>query len=441
MITARLLLLAAVVIPALVRARPPAASPDVAGLTQAVKRARNALTGVPTLWGFDATDVQWIFTDGRTHLASTQMDGRDTLHSITIPAGTTIANTAVSVSGRRWAMVVLNVSRAERATVPLLVHEAMHTFQPERLPASGATEAGAGGDLLDGAEGRAWLFLELRALAEALTTQGVPQRRAAQDAVRFRAHRDALAEVAERRRLDVLDQTEGLPEYTGLRLAGVTDSSLATRLRAADTLRIGWVRAIGYFTGPAYGFLLDRLAAQGWREAALRGTRLPQLLAAAAGPDPLNATASTRVDVYGGAAIFRTERARAAANAARRDSLKTRFVNGPTLRVAPGSLQISFDPNGQTPLGADGTVMTNFRWTTADGAEFVAAAGALVSPAWDWFQAPLDSVTQQHPLLVDGTLQEALTLESAAWRLRVPAGWVVARQGARVELRPPARLR
>jgi len=422
-------------------AQPQTPPPDVAGLTQSVTRARGALAGVPSLWGFDAADVQWIFTDGQTHLASARVDGRDTVQRITLPAGTTIANTAVTVTGRRWAMVVLNLTRAERATVALLVHEAMHTFQPEQLPAPGATEAGTGGDLLDGADGRAWLFLELRALAQALSTTGTPRERAARDALLFRAQRDQLAQPAERRRLDVLDLTEGLPEYTGLRLAGLADSSLAARLRATDTLRIGWVRAIGYFTGPAYGFLLDRLSAQGWRDAARGGTRLPQLLSAAVGSDDTKPTASARADQYGGAAIFRTERARAVATAARLDSLRSRFVNGSVLRVVPGSLQISFDPNGQTPLGTDGTVMTNFRWTTPDGAEFVAAGGALVSPSWDWFQAPVDSATRQHPLLVDGTLKESLTLERAAWRLRIPAGWAVARVGTRIELRSPARSR
>ena len=406
---------------------------------QSVERARAALSGVPALWGFDASDVQWIFTDGRLHLASARMEGRDTVQVITLPPGTTIANTAVAIDGKRWAMIVLDLTRAEGATVPLLVHEAMHTFQPDRLPAPGPTEAGVGGALLDGADGRAWLFLELRALAIALTTTGRVQQRAAHDALVFRARRDALAAPTERRRLDVLDQIEGIPEYTGLRLDRMTDSSLATRLRRADTLDVSWVRSVAYYTGPAYGFLLDRLGVTTWRAMLRDGAPLPTLLRAALGPDASHARAASRTVAYGGHDLFRAERARARTNARRLDSLRTRFLRGPVLRVVPGSLQISFDPNGQTPLGANGTVMTHFRWTTTDGAEFVAARGALVSPQWDWFQSPLDGATSRHPKLVNGTLGEALTLQTADWRLHVPAGWRVVRQGSRIELRPPAR--
>ncbi|MCC6242504.1 MAG: hypothetical protein IT353_06660 [Gemmatimonadaceae bacterium] len=438
--TVRCLLLATFLLPQLSRAQTAsAAAPNIGALIEAVGRARTALSGVPALWGFDASDVQWIFTDGSQHLASARREGRDTVHVVTLPAGTTIANTAVTVDGKRWAMIVLDLTRTEGATVSLLVHEAMHTFQPDRLPAPGPTEAGVGGDLLDGADGRAWLFLELRALAIALTTTGSKQQRAAHDALLFRARRDALAVPTERRRLEVLDQIEGIPEYTGLRLDRITDASLATRLQRADTLDVGWVRSVAYYTGPAYGFLLDRLGNSTWRAKLRNGTPLPTLLRSAIGADASDVRAASRVSAYGGEDIFRAERARARINARRLDALRTRFLRGPVLRVVPGSLQISFDPNGQTPIGADGTVMTNFRWTTPDGAEFVAAKGALVSPQWDWFQSPLDGATSRHPKLVNGTLGEALTLQTADWRLHVPAGWRIVRQGSRIELRPPAR--
>ncbi|MBX3133661.1 MAG: hypothetical protein KF689_09785 [Gemmatimonadaceae bacterium] len=429
----RLLLLLAAPI-ALTAQDAPAPEPDIEGLTQAIARARVALRDLPTLWGIDGGGVDWILTDGRRHLATARVDGRDTLRWKALPVGTTIANTAVTVDGRRWAMVVLDLSRPERASTSLLVHEAMHTFQPEQLPAPGGTEAAVGGDFLDGPDGRAWLFLELRALAEALRSTGEVQRQAARDALAFRARRDALAQPQERTRLDALDLQEGIPEYTGWRLAGFSDSALADRLAGAATARVSWVRAVAYWTGPGYGYLLDQLGARGWRDAQRGGARLPELLAQAVGAAAASEVAlDARAVRYDGPQIFAAEERRARANAARLDSLRQRFVQGPAIRLYPRALQISFDPNGQTPLGNDGTVMLNFRWAGSDGAELVAAGGAIVSPNWDWIQVPVDAAQ-----LTEGTLSDGLSVEGSGWRVTVPAGWSVTRVGTRYELRPPA---
>jgi hypothetical protein len=103
------------------------------------------------------------------------------------------------------------------------------------------------------------------------------------------------------------------------------------------------------------------------------------------------------------------------------------------LRLIPGALQVTFDPNGQTPLGNDGTVMMNFRWAGAESAELVAPAGALVSPTWSWIQVPLGAVAPE-----PGELAEAIVLAGDGWRLTLPRGWQVRRVGTRVEARPPS---
>ncbi len=406
---------------------------DTAGLARSIERAREALLDLGALWKIDGREVDWIFTDGRTHLATQRRAGRDSLAPIFLPASTTIANTAVDVDGRRWAMVVLPLSGSEESRVRLLVHEAIHTFQPEQLPRPGNTEAGEGGDLLDGEAGRTWLFLELRALATAITSTGDARRAAARDALLFRARRDSLAAPAERSRLDNLDVVEGIPEYSAWRLSGSSADSLAADLRRTAELPISWVRAVGYWTGPAYGFLLDQLAGNAWRDAQLQGARLPTILATVLGSTPFTTQLDARARLYGGESIRRAERARVVRRTQSIDSLRTRFVLGPVLRLIPGALQISFDPNGQTPLAADGTVMMNFRWAGKDGAELVAPAGALVSPTWDYLQVPLGAAE-----FVSGPLEHSRVVEGDGWRLTLPAGWRVTRAGRRVELRPPS---
>lgn len=410
----------------------PSATPDTTGLARSVERAREALLDLGPLWKIDGREVEWIFTDGQTHLATQRRAGRDSLVPIFLPASTTIANTAVDVDGRRWAMVVLPLSGSDESRARLLIHEAIHTFQPEQLPRPGNTEAGEGGDLLDGEAGRTWLFLELRALAAAITSSGDARRSAARDALLFRARRDSLAAPAERTRLDNLDVVEGIPEYTAWRLSGSSADSLAAALRRTDEMPISWVRAVSYWTGPAYGFLLDQLAGNAWRDAQRQGARLPTILATVLGSTPFTTQLDARARLYGGDAIRRAERARVIRRTQVLDSLRTRFVSGPVLRLIPGALQVSFDPNGQTPLATDGTVMMNFRWAGKDSAELVAPLGALVSPTWSYVQVPLGTVE-----LAAGTLEQPRIIEGDGWRLTLPAGWRVTRVGRRVELRPP----
>ncbi len=407
--------------------------PDTVGLVRTVARAREALNDLGALWHLDDRGIDWIFAtrDGAAW-ATLRERGRDSLVAMPLPTGTTIANTSVTLDGKRWAMVVLPLGGSDEGRVRLLVHEAMHTFQPEHLPNPGGTEAGEGGDLLDGAEGRTWLFLELRALATAITSTGDARRDAARDALLFRARRDSLALPAERKRLDALDLAEGIPEYTGWRLAGSSNDSLAAQLRRASESTTSWVRGVGYITGPAYGFLLDQLAGSAWRDAQRQGARLPTILSTVLGSTPFTSRIDTRAAIYGGVALRRAELARVAARERRIDSLRTRYVTGPVLRLIPGALQVSFDPNGQFPLGADGTVMMNFRWASTDGAELRAGGGALVSSNWSYIQVPLGAAA-----LEAGTLTEPRVIEAEGWKLTLPAGWRVTRTGGRLEVRPP----
>ena len=414
--------------------------PDTAGLRDAVVRAQAALTSLRSLWGIDGSDVQWILSDRQGHVATERAADGVRLVPITLPVGTVFATSVMEWGGRRYAMVLLPLPKDQQGRTSLLVHEAMHTFQPEQLPRAAFTEAGEGGDLLETDSARAWLFLELRALASAMTTKGEPQRRAAEDALVFRARRDALAKPRERERLDGLDLSEGLPEYTGWRLGGATADSLARRLQGAQTSRVSWVRATGYWTGPAYGFVLDQMASDRWRSGARAGKRLPELLADALGvsvaPEAnasrLALNASDRWRLYSADVVFKVERMRAESNAKRLDELRAVFMKGKVLRVVPKGMQVAFDPNGQTSLGADGTVMRGFRWAGADGAELVAQGGALVSPQWDWVQVPLGNLS-----LPEGVLASPRALEGAGWKLSLPAGWKVTRIDGRVEVRPP----
>lgn len=331
-------------------------------------------------------------------------------------------------------MIVLPLGQDNDANARLLVHEAMHTLQPQHLPHPGNTEPMDGGDFLDRADGRTWLFLELRALAVALANEGEVRSTAAHDARAFRAHRDRLASPAERVRLDALDLAEGIPEYTGWRLVNSSPELLVQQLQGARDRRVSWVRSVAYTTGPAYGYLLDALNTSRWRERWRAGETLPALLREAVGADPSRAPVETRAARYDGTHVIAAEIARDSERARTLDSLRTRYLRAPVRRVVPATMRVTFDPNGQLPLDDQGTVMGNFRSSSTDGAELSAPAGALVSPTWTHVQVPLGGAS-----IAEGVVSDVIEVSGDGWRLTLPRGWVVKRSGLVTEVRPPSR--
>ena len=115
-------------------------APDTVALRDAVSHAQVALSSLRSLWGIDGSDVRWIFTDGRNHVSTARVADGVRLEAVTLPAGTVIANHAIDWNGRRFAMVMLPLPSNAQLRTALLVHEAMHTFQPEQLPRAANTE-------------------------------------------------------------------------------------------------------------------------------------------------------------------------------------------------------------------------------------------------------------------------------------------------------------
>lgn len=196
-----------------------------------------------------------------------------------LPDNVPVANTAVGWNGRTWTMLMLPLPEDPAARSILLMHEAWHRIQA----GIGLAATHADQDQLETEQGRTALRLELRALAAALeATSAEQQRQAIADAMTFRAWRHARfpqAAAAE----DAMERHEGIAEYTGRILAqdDALQARLAAHLRRGDAVT-AYARSFAYYTGPAYGVLLDG-AAPGWRSRWNRQDGLPGLLAAALG--------------------------------------------------------------------------------------------------------------------------------------------------------------
>jgi hypothetical protein len=328
-------------------------------------------------------------------------------------------------------------------------------LQPSVLPAPSYDETGAGSGLLDEAAGRSWLRLEWKALATALRSSGARRDSAVYDALLFRAARYAIASPDEITRERALDVKEGIPEYTGWKLSNSPRASFIASLDSAPTTLPSFVRAFEYFTGPAYAMLLDDYTNGRWHRTLKDHPDLQAMIAKAIAPRnfrdeslvqaALSTTSGTtvspavtqlahsRAQVYGGPAIVAEENIRWTNRERQLAAYRTEFLDRPTVRLRPHSLNVSFNPRGQASLGTSGTVMANLAWKSADGASLTAPSGALINQSWTELRVPLGAAH-----LEPGVVKQTTTINGNGWTLVLVPGWTIRADGSSMVITPPA---
>ena len=355
----------------------------------------------------------------------TPLEREGTVFRGRLPDAVPIANTAVRWNGRVWTMLVAPLPKDEPGRSILLMHEAWHRIQDQ----IGLKAVDADQPQLATEAGRASLRLELRALAAALdATDPAARRVAVEDALTFRAWRQARfpeAQAAE----DALERHEGLAEYTG-RLLSRDEAMiphLTQHLGRGDRVR-EYARSFAYYTGPAYGLLLDQ-AAPDWKIAWDRREGLPLMLARAlgleiTGDDAAFAASGAR---YGATTIQAEESARALEQAARVASLRAGLVDGPVLVAPVSGASFSFDPNRVTPLPPEGTVYGVIR-AAADWGVLTVEKDGLLSTDWSRLTVAHAGATPME----DGLKGEGWTLTlKPEWRLTPgprDGDWTIARR-------------
>jgi hypothetical protein len=330
-----------------------------------------------------------------------------------LPAGVAPANTAVNIGGTRWAMIMWPVSDNLYTRGRLLLHESFHRIQDSLgLPGSNPVNAH-----LAGADGRVWLRLEFRALTEALIRDGEQRRRALRDALTFRARRHTLSPGAaeEERQLEL---NEGLAEYTGLVLSGLPRAVLGDRVAvqlAQQELQESLSRSFAYASGPAYALLLDE-AGITWRRRITRGSDLAAMARAAFRiPTVRVSDADSLITRYAGARMIAAEKEREASRIAEEARLRTRFIEGPTLRLPVGSrFSFNFDPNGAVPLPGVGVVYKSSRISDEWGTLDVTSGGVLMLRNAEGL---FTGVVVANPLWKDGFAK------GDGWTLELAEGW------------------
>ena len=307
------------------------------------------------------------------------------------------------------------------------MHEVFHREQE----ALGLRQIDALNNQLDMRPGRTWLRLEYRALARAL--ESLPDlatvRHHAESALLFRAKRRSLYPGSDSLEA-TLEIQEGLPEYTGQRLAmeltGEGPARVAKYVRDYENTPT-FVRAFAYGTGPALGVLLDQFSPN-WRDSVRTTRDLGLLLARAINfqrPRNLAVAARARAQEYGWEEVDRSEAARDSARAPAMREYRARLADGPTITLTQSrdSLSWSYDPTELVGFDLSSAVYPSGNFSAAWGKLTVDHGGVLVQNDFSRIrvgapQTPIAPATRE--------------IKGDGWTLTLNPGWVLRRDPSRV---------
>jgi hypothetical protein len=330
------------------------------------------------------------------------------------PDTLSIANSTAVWSGTRWTTLMWPMPEDKIARTSLMLHECFHNVENEL----GFVSTVPNNAHLDSREGRTWLRLEWRALKAALTSSGDDRRQAVRDALTFRAYRRSLFPgSAETER--VLEMHEGLAEYTGVKLSGLAGAAVpayvAGELYESRTSAASFMSNFAYWSGPAYGTLLDEYGLA-WRNNLTADGDLGKLLQSGLTmmfQADLAAAADRVMGRYDGATVKSEELAREEQHNQILARCRARFVDGPVLILPLMQMNLQYDPRGMVSMDSLGTVYAVIRVSDVWGIVDVTGRGALMAPTWNALrvQAPTDITAR--PLAGDG------------WTLQLNDGWEV----------------
>ena len=338
------------------------------------------------LWGVSLAGPLMMVDPQTRAVFANQADAEGVLHPDgklfvgTLPPNVPIANTAQKWAGVHWTQLMWPLPEEEDSRHVLVMHESWHRVQEQiGLPASNPSNGH-----LNTFDGRLWLQLEWRALERALRAEENESGRAAiEDALLFRRERHRLAPEANVQEC-ALEAAEGLAEYTGVRLSGMSARQqrayVANQFVTLPAQLSTFNRSFAYLTGPAYGLLLDATG-QPWRKGLTvqddLGQRLQERMQMAL-PDVSAEELTRRAEQYDGAALRQAEMERETARRARHAAWQKQFFEDPVLQLPLDKIQLTFDPRNVEAVGELGTyyptITISDRW-----GKLIVTQGALVA--------------------------------------------------------------
>ena len=376
------------------------------------------------LWGINLYGPL-VFVDETTHEGVTNFPPPDKewkkvqgLYFGKMPVNMGFANTALDWNGERWSMVIFShLSENPKERMSLMIHELWHQHEQKLNILSEDKES----KHLDQKMARVTLFLEWNALLKACQSKGEARNAAICDALSIRAMRFKLYPDA-RSTETAKEFHEGLAEYTGMTLSGMTDKEKIDLLQGKVTDRSStktMVWTFAYVAGPLYGYLIEHKA-PGWTRKLQAGNDLGQILSENYHISGLSAEPSDLVRIggpYGYDSIYSQELARESESLALQRTFRRFFTDEPVLFLPKKSLQITFNPAQITPYEGIGTVYGTLSAQDKWGKLEVKDSYALLLEGWNGILVP-----------VGNSWNPELGLEGSGWKLELNEGYKVVRQ-------------
>ena len=363
------------------------------------------------LWGISMCGPM-VIADARTQTIATSQPAPEGPR----PRLAGIVNAPVQWGGVTWVSVMWDTvaNATPRTARSILLHELFHGLVQARL---GLTASETLNEHLDAVDGRYWLRLECRALAQALRESGAPRTAAVRDALAFRQARRMLFKGSAEKEL-ALEVNEGVASYAGVAAAADSAAHANTAgLEAQARAESGetFVRTFAYFTGPAYGLLLDA-SSPGWRQRIRNTDDFAALLGSALTVQPATDAAASAAR-YGGAEIRAAEEQRERARQDRLAELRRQFVDGPLLVIRGGGSGMS-NSMGAVVIQDVGTVFFGPYRHNSESGTLEAEKGVLLESSGTVRRVPAP------------VRRDDITLAGDGWTFTVKPGFVI-REGPR----------
>lgn len=321
------------------------------------------------------------------------------------------ANTSFEWDSMKWSMVLWPLSDALNDRKRLLFHEAFHSVQ-ESL---GFKMTNSVNDHLDQESARVLLRLEWAALLKSMEDNKYSKLHLAV-AVQLREERfKKYKDAKEKER--ALDISEGLAEYTGTKLQGLSQDETIkyfehrlSKLTEVPSL----IRSSAYYSGPLYGYVLDSCNAN-WKQGLYHEKDFGKLIIKYCGisrsksKEKLNLANLTD---YGFNEISSFEKQRALILKNKIKIYLGKFEQEGRIEVELKSPQAIFNPYGILSVNANKKIYETFEVTDEWG-HFVANAGALV----------LSNKEKRTVVLSPPTVRSIDEASGDGWTLKLKSGY------------------
>jgi hypothetical protein len=327
-----------------------------------------------------------------------------------LPPSVPPANTSTTWAGVQWIMILWPLPLNRDARAVLMMHESWHRVQAGLgLPAQNPAITH-----LDTLEGRYWLQLELRALSAALGKEKELQAQAITDALCFRRHRHRLFQ-AEAAKESALEMNEGLAEYTGIKLSGMERADRVAyairKLENGPANASSFIRSFAYWTGPAYGLLIDSKS-KDWLRQVKPTSDFGAIAETTFGiktPETSDRELQQRAERYQASQLRPREETREKIRKERVANAQAKFIDGPVLTLPLENMQYSFTYSELLPLEPHGIVYPNLQLTDLWGTISV-KNGALMA-------------TDRKSLRVSAPASTEGNIAGDGWSLALKPGW------------------